>query len=274
MAASRGGWPVSNLAKDFPWDEWAFYQSNNLYPTVDHPYQRMYTWLQRMVYEGHTVLVHDELASISTRAQSSQQGEEAAQSLLNACASGFGSALHIAASRSDSYRHSSCFQMLLENGADVNKACKDVGTPLHLAVISKYLHNSYTVRLLLAHGADPNIKDRCGNSPLNYAVLNRRFGLVGTLVEHGADPNAKDHHGDSPLHYAILDREFDLAEILIRHGGDMKGRIGPHGNAAQTAERTGDSTFKTRLTKLCASVGEHGSRSAGGIVRGSSIRRQ
>jgi hypothetical protein len=201
ITASRGGWPVSNLAKDFPWDEWALCQSKNLNLSADHPYQHMYTWLQWMVYEGYLDLVHDELASIATRAGSSQQGEEAAQSLLDACASGVGSALHIAASHSNSNRHIRCLQGLLENGADVNKVCKDVGTPLHLAIIKQNLR---AVRLLLQYGADPNIKDHRGNLPLHYAILYKRIGFV---------------------------------EILVGHGADLKGPIGRHGNAAQTAER-------------------------------------
>jgi len=168
-------------------------------------------------------LVHDEIASIITGAIGSQQGEEAAQSLLNACASGFGSALHMAASRSDSDRHFRCLQVLLDNGADVNKACKDVGTPLHLAITSNNLCNSHAVRLLL---------------------------------EHGADPNIKDHHGNSPLHYAISDRNMVLVEILVEHGADVNGRIGPYGNAAQTAERLDDWTLNARLIDLCTGFGE------------------
>lgn len=229
IAASINGWLVSNLAEKFPWDEWVYYKSRKNYFMDPGDYACMYTWLQRMVYEGHPQLVHDELSSISTRAKRSQQDEEMSQSLLNACASGLGSALHISVSRRDSPSHLTCLRMLLDNGADVNKTCKDVGTPLHRAIVSKY-HNMDAIRLLL---------------------------------KHGADPNAKNYQGNSPLHYAILDQDFGLVETLVGHGADLNGQIGAHGNAARPARRSKDWKFTARLAGLCADGGEQDPDSVG-----------
>jgi hypothetical protein len=225
IAASKSGWLVSNLAEKFPWDEWVYYKpamSHYVYQD-NHAYYRMDTWLQRMVYERHPELVNDELSSIYANAKRSQQGVvEPAQSLLDACASGVGSALHIAASGGGSDpRGLTCLELLLNSGADVNKTCKDVGTPLHLAVVAEF----------------------------------PRMNAVRLLLKHGAHPNAKDHHGNSPLHYAILAQDFDLVATLVGHGADYNGRIGTHGNAAQTAERLGDWRFKERLAGLCANFG-------------------
>lgn len=235
IAASKRGWLVTNLAEDFPWDEWVFCTFSNPYIRSNNTCVKMKTWLQRMVFVGKLELVYDELASIGTRAGSLQQGEEAAQSLLNACASGVGSALHIAASYSDSDRHMSCLKGLLENGADVNKACKDVGTPLRVAIIER---NSRAVELLL---------------------------------QYGADPNTNDHRGNSPLHYAISDQDMVYVGILVEHGADVNSRIGHHGNAAQTAERLGGWSLRARLDDLCASVRRHKLSSAGRAERGSTI---
>ena len=217
-AASESGWLISNLPNDFPWDEWAFCKIA-IDSDPDHlGYDHMYTWLQRMVHEGMPSLVNDELASISANAERSQQGVETAQVLLNACASDLGSALHIAAWRS--HLNLTCLQLLLESGADVNKACKHVGTPLH-SIVSEMPHNLNGVRLLL---------------------------------KHGADPNAKDHRGNSPLHYAILARVFGLVEILVGHGADLNGRIGAHGNASQTAWLLNNVNFVVALANLRADV--------------------
>jgi ankyrin repeat protein len=162
-------------------------------------------------------LVNDELSSISAMAKHSQEGEEKAQSLLNACASEFGSALHIAASRSNDARSLSCLELLLKSGANVNKTCKDVGTPLHVSVRTRR-HDTNVVELLL---------------------------------EHEAEPNAKDHHGNSPLHHAILERDVASVGALIRHGADLNSRIGAHGNAAQTARQLHAWGFTAGLSGLC-----------------------
>ncbi|KAM0710112.1 hypothetical protein Q7P35_002474 [Cladosporium inversicolor] len=221
-AASKNGWLIVNLAKDFPWYQWVFYKSHHViyHRPANHDYYRMYAWLQKMSYEGQPELMKEELASISADAKRSQQGVETAESLLNACVSGFGSALHISISCKDRYRGLECLELLLESGANVNKTCRDVGTPLHLAIVTKPA-NTDAVRLLL---------------------------------EHGADPNAKDHRGNSPLNYAILDQHFDLVKILVAHGADLNSRIGAHGDAAQTAERLGDWRFKARLADVCVGV--------------------
>lgn len=215
-AASKNGWPKNNLAKDFPWDEWIYSKSAIEYIPADHAYHRMYTWLQRMTYEAQPELVYDELASIAKR---SQEEEGTAQSVLNACVDGLGSALHIAAS-SEYARDLTCLELLLDSGASVNKTCKNVGTPLHLAVVSRF-HSTNAVGLLLAHGADPN---------------------------------AKDYHGNSPVHYAILARSFRLVETLVEYGADLNGRIGVHGNAAQTAGQVRNWQSMAWLASLGANV--------------------
>jgi hypothetical protein len=247
VAASINGWLVSNLAEKFPWDEWVYHKlaiqdylsEQNVSPD-DHAYHRMHTWLQRMAYEGHPELVKDELGSICAKSKQSQEGVEPAQSLLDACASGVGSALHIAASCSD-YDPSglTCLELLLKSGADVNKTCKDVGTPLHLAVVAE--------------------------SP--------RMDAVRLLLKHGAHPNVKDHRGNSPLHYAILAQDTDLIETLVGHGAHYKGQIGAHGNAMQTAWQLNDRKFTAWMADLCADVARHDSRSAE-LGRKSLIRRR
>lgn len=163
-----------------------------------------------------------------------------AQSLLNAFAIGLGSALHICAAAVHFYsdRHLTCLQMLLDSGANVNEACEDMGTPLHLA--SRSLH--------------------------------RNMDAVRLLLKHGADPNAKDHRGNSPLHYAIVYQAYDLVETLVDHGADLKGPIGEYGNAAKTAADWYNRRATAWINDLCADVDEQESNS-GGAARGSSIRR-
>jgi hypothetical protein len=236
-AASTNGRPVSNLAKDFPWDQWVFYElrQDRDYGPAGHAYHRMDTWLQRMVYQGQPQLVSDELSSITAGARRSLEGEETARSLLNACVSGLGSALHLAVALAHSDPHLTCLKLLLESGADVNKACKGLGTPLHVAMIPR-------------SGHDPHID--------------------GLLLRHGANPNAKDDRGNSPLHYAILARNFRLVETLVGHGADLNGRIGVYGNAAQTAGQLHNRKLVKWLADLGADVDKQDSSSVGSYSTG------
>jgi hypothetical protein len=207
--ASDYGRRVSNLAQEFPWDEWISYRSVTDPLFTDDLY-RIDTWLQMMAYEGYHYLLKDELTL------SSRRGNGEFHLLINACAEGLGSALHISLRR----RNLDCYKWLLDSGADVNMMCKGVGSPLHVAV-SKYDGNINTVRLLL---------------------------------EYGADPNAKDNHGNSAVHYSILGGYVDILELLAEHGGDLKNNIGTFGNAAQTAASQNDWRAMQALSELGVDV--------------------
>jgi hypothetical protein len=140
-------------------------------------YQRLYTWLQMMAYECHPNLVKDELSLISSNIQHSKRGKEEFHSLLNACAKGLGSAVHISASPRGS---NACLETLLNSGADINKIYKDVGSPLHSATGAK------NTSWLLEHGADATLVDNLGNTALHYAILSRDLSKIKALLNHDA----------------------------------------------------------------------------------------
>jgi len=88
------------------------------------------------------------------------------------------------------FRRPLAVQALIEQGADVNRACRRNGsTPLHRAVTQtgapgtagRQQEALEIVRLLLAAGADPNIANKAGKRPADYvtddsirALLERR----------------------------------------------------------------------------------------------------
>jgi len=82
--------------------------------------------------------------------------------------------------------------------------------PLHHAVCEGWPH---IVEQLLLAGADPNRLDRHNFSPLSYAVANRRFALILTLLEAGAKGSQLTirnplilaaHHGDPHILRELL----------------------------------------------------------------------
>jgi hypothetical protein len=215
-AASKYGRRVSNLAQEFPREEWTLYCSvTDPFSADDH--RRIDTWLQLMTYEGHSNLIKDEISSIRANAKRSRRKSGEFESLLNACARGLGSALHIGA-RGPPPR---CLQLLLDSGADVNMMCEGVGSPLHAAVSS----------------------------------FGSGVSAVELLLEYGADATLVDDRGNSALHYAILAKNLAVIEILAsRRGVDLDGRVGVHGNAAQTAGELNDWWFLRALAELGGGV--------------------
>ncbi|PNP85124.1 hypothetical protein FNYG_01649 [Fusarium nygamai] len=91
---------------------------------------------------------------------------------------------------------------------------QDLGTPLHLAVMS----NSEEIFdfILAQRGIDVNIPGPSGRTPLSYAAM-RYQGFVNKLIQAQADPNIKDHEGKTPLDHVIAAKDWETAQILCPH---------------------------------------------------------
>jgi hypothetical protein len=83
-------------------------------------------------------------------------------------------------------------QILIENGADVNKE-SSLGSPLTNAVTNVW--NRDIVELLLKAGANPNWQDKEGRTALFYAAASGNDDIVTLLLKAGADPNIQDKAG-------------------------------------------------------------------------------
>ena len=274
--ATGAGERMVGLAENFPWDGWILFK-----PSDAH--RRMYTWLHLIAYEGYPNLIKDELTLLEINTKGSRRGKRKFQSMLDARSEGLGSVLHIVATQKDL---SSCFELLLAKGADVNATCKDIGTPLHIAVSS---YNDHAAHSLLEHGADPNATcDQFGNvldcavqtSPISMELLlkyganaNAQKQGINTalravpmddghhsidktrlLLTNGADPDSAVEAGKSVLHVAITQRCFKMVRVLLQGGADLNRRIGEYGNAVQTAGRTNDWRIMQVLKNFGADV--------------------
>lgn len=85
-------------------------------------------------------------------------------------------------------------QALLQAGASPDPVAPDVFWPLDEAIA---LNSLGAVRLLLDHGADVNRADRTGGTPLEAAVAMRNYRIAELLLERGADPWAVGVNGDT-----------------------------------------------------------------------------
>ncbi|MGN6133717.1 MAG: ankyrin repeat domain-containing protein [Aureliella sp.] len=111
-------------------------------------------------------------------------------------------------------RHFECLQLMVEAGANVNRASEHNGeTALHGAVGGSDIR---TVRLLLGHGANPNARTKPGmktfglwrdarvrgETPLHRAAAWGSLEVIQLLLNAGGEPTIRDANKDTPLSWA------------------------------------------------------------------------
>ena len=113
---------------------------------------------------------------------------------------------------------------LAEGGANLDRADKDVGTPLEYAI--KLRHRAMVDMLVAAGASTPKFVPKSERSkkrsifmpektaaffPLHMAVALNQQDLVAQLLKDGEDVNAVDAEGQTPLIWAV---RFDRAELV------------------------------------------------------------
>ena len=139
--------------------------------------------------------------------------------------------LHVAA---ENGRHE-IVELLLKNGASVDKVNNDGQTPLMMSILNYY--RDTTAEVLIEHGADINKMDNTGKNSLHMAC--KKYGapsIVKLLIKNGANVNEpeKNVFANTPLHLAAMNKSdiayFDknkgneankeIATILLAAGAD------------------------------------------------------
>jgi predicted Fe-Mo cluster-binding NifX family protein len=91
-------------------------------------------------------------------------------------------------------------EMLIANGADVNKQCLHGWTPLHNAALSG---DEAIVKLLIAHKANINVQNNLGDTPLHCALQKGQKNAARILINSGADTTIKNNKGEAALQYLL-----------------------------------------------------------------------
>jgi len=120
---------------------------------------------------------------------------------------------------------SDILRVLIELGADVNKADEDGRTPCYVAAEEGH---SDTLRVLIEAGADVNKATRRGRTPCYRAAMDGNIDALRVLIELGkADVNKADEDGRTPCYVAAeeghrdVDTTIDVLRVLIEAGADV-----------------------------------------------------
>lgn len=110
--------------------------------------------------------------------------------------------------------------LLLDRGAAPDGACGCMAAESALWAAT-LLDRADLADLLLDAGADPNRAARAGNTPLHLAAMRGYDDLAHLLVRFGADPHRRDNEGRRPADWASAKGFMQLAVVL---GGEAPGR--------------------------------------------------
>jgi len=89
--------------------------------------------------------------------------------------------------------HLEVARLLIDRGADKEKATNNGNTPLHLAC---YDGNLEVARLMLDCGADKDAADEDGFTPLHDACEEGRLEIIKLLLQRGATPIQEDEEDE------------------------------------------------------------------------------
>ena len=104
-----------------------------------------------------------------------------------------------------------CLALLLEAGADKDKADCEDRTAMHLASLRGHQD---VVRLLLEANADTDLRDSDSRTALHLAAACGQPEVVELLLEAGADKDVVDSFGTTALHVANVNRHVEVAKLL------------------------------------------------------------
>mmetsp|Transcript_19258 Transcript_19258/g.27094 ORF Transcript_19258/g.27094 Transcript_19258/m.27094 type:complete len:352 (+) Transcript_19258:138-1193(+) len=133
--------------------------------------------------------------------------------LAYACAPNSGAAPSASAST-----FSCIVRVLLDHGANPDKANHEGVAPLHLAVEEK---NGALVSLLLKHNASASIQNGQHQTPLMLACAKGWLVGVRSLLAVAAGVHYRDIRGRTVLHYASTKR---IAQMLVEHGAMVQAK--------------------------------------------------
>lgn len=124
-------------------------------------------------------------------------------------------------------KENACFDLLIENGANLNQSTLDDSGervyPLDIALASK---TPKLLQWLIDKGANPALLNTV-EQPIVHRMLNKGYKFseqrIAMVVPSDFDYNSRDQYGDTPLLLAAANYSYSAHEIdiLLSHGADV-----------------------------------------------------
>lgn len=105
-------------------------------------------------------------------------------------------------------------QVLIENGALVNKRDDNGNTPLF------YTSEIEVTQVLIAAGADINAVNHENRNVLFHLFYDDEVDLIAFLIRAGVHVNLQNNEGETPLHLAIRFASIKTIEIVLKAGAN------------------------------------------------------
>ena len=142
-------------------------------------------------------------------------------------------------------------RLLLEKGAEVDRAMKDGATPLYIACQNGHVD---AARLLLERGAEVDrVVEKWqwkGATPLYIACQNGHVDVVRLLLEKGAEVDRAQENGQTPLQAACHGGHVDAARLLLEKCAEVD-RAAKNGTTPLYMASLGGHADVARLLRDC-----------------------
>ncbi|XP_061569383.1 ankyrin repeat and EF-hand domain-containing protein 1-like [Cololabis saira] len=117
--------------------------------------------------------------------------------------------------------HTSCLQVALENGADVNNVSAD-GVHVFQQMCEKAPECTPQCLIMVEAGADPSaVNKNTGMTALMAAVKAGSLELVRAILRRGGNPNVMDQNRLTAVHYAAMVGCTETIQVLSAYSADM-----------------------------------------------------
>lgn len=122
------------------------------------------------------------------------------------------------------HRNPALVKLLLDNGADLNLACKNGKTAFRVSIQNRWDKSQidYEVRnLLLGAGVKLDTVDSYGDTTLMFAVSASDAETVEQLLKTGVSVNAQNKSGETALIKASQRTAIEIVELLLKYDADV-----------------------------------------------------